>query len=172
MDLIFIFIDKLINNNIVSSIKAVEIKRSTIRNIGKFFLQFVMKIKTFDNINFFFFIQKMNTNLLLTNYIFLGTKNIVIIKRISKLRIEKAENLIIRHDYYLPKKWDSASFFSTKISFLSVPRQAPAGFFLSFWDIFFYVRFNNSLIMFVRKGSRIAPTPVMNNFKVYYHGFF
>ena len=104
MDLIFIFIDKLININIVSSIKAVEIKRNAIRNIGKFFLQFVMKIKTFDNINFFFFIQKMNTNLLLTNYIFLGTKNIVIIKRISKLRIEKAENLIIRHDYYLPKK--------------------------------------------------------------------
>ena len=132
MDLIFIFIDKLINNNIVSSIKAVEIKRSTIRNIGKFFLQFVMKIKTFDNINFFFFIQKMNTNLLLTNYIFLGTKNIVIIKHISKLRIEKAKNLIIRHDYYLPKNKIVQVFFQQKyIFFPCLGKHQQAFFFLS-----------------------------------------
>lgn len=112
----------------------------------------------------------MNTNSLLTNNTFLVKNNIVIIKLISEFRIEKVKNLIIRHDYYLPKKSDNESFFQRKyLFFLCVYKHQQL--FSLFLQHFLYVRTNNSL-MFVAKGSRITPTPVMNDFEVYYLGFF
>ena len=91
-NLILIFTLKQINSsNIVPSIETVKIKWCPIGNISEFFLQFIKKIKTFNNVNFFLFLRKIDTNLLLTNLIFLGKNNIVIIKFISEFRIKKEQ---------------------------------------------------------------------------------
>ena len=78
-----------------------KIKKGPINIVCKFFLKFIYKFESLQKISFFFILQKVNTNMLTTDYILVCKDAIFIFKFFSELLVQKVKNFIGSHVYSL-----------------------------------------------------------------------
>ena len=78
-----------------------KIKKGPINIVCKFFLKLIYKFESLQKISFFFILQKVNTNMLTTDYILVCKDAIFIFKFFSELLVQKVKNFIGSHVYSL-----------------------------------------------------------------------
>ena len=100
-NLVLIFTQKLINNNVVVCVKTIKIEGRPIRNVDKFFLRLIQKIKTLDHVNFVFILQTMNANSLVAYHIFLSKHKVITFKLMSEFGVEKMKDIVIHHSHLI-----------------------------------------------------------------------
>ena len=100
-NLVLIFAQKLINKTVAVCVKTIKIEGHPIRNVGKFFLQLIQKIKILDHINFALMLQTMNANSLVAFHIVLSKHKIIAFKFISEFGVEKIKNIVICHSHLI-----------------------------------------------------------------------
>ena len=92
---------KLISNDVVVCIKRIKIEGCPIRNVGKFSLQLIPKIKTLDDVSFVLILQTMNSNSLIANHIILKKHKIFVFKLMSEFKVEKVKDFVIHHSHLI-----------------------------------------------------------------------